>query len=443
MSLAFWLKNNLNGIPYSIGKFASVIPYDFRPGLGNSYRKGKDEINHLSDLTNMESKAYIFSQVCNQTLKAFNEIPFYNNYYKKLNFNPFQLKSYEDIQSIPIINKELLLEWDLEERSNNKYSGAKVNTGGSSGKTLNLIIPKEKMGREWAHLHKVWKYQMDFTYTDMKLMLMGTSDLNDYIEYDFLRHSLRLDIYKSLDEISNDFEKRIKKFPIRYLHGYPSAIYEFALYCRSKPDLLNYFIENLRGVILNSEYPQHYQRTIIEETFKVKTYAFYGHTEGCIMAYEVNQDNYIPLQSYGLAEAVKIEGDFNLVGTNFYNNLSPLIRYNTEDKIEDPKFDAGLLSSFNIKEGRKGDVILDKKNKKIPLTGLIFGRHHKLFDHCKHIQVSQKELGKATILFVPLRDIKFDAELLFDAKNIDVEFAFQELKNPVRTPSGKIKLLIH
>ena len=58
------------------------------------------------------------------------------DYYDKNSFNPSDLKSFNDIQRIPIINKSILLEYPIEQRSCQIKGAVKVNTGGSSGKTL-------------------------------------------------------------------------------------------------------------------------------------------------------------------------------------------------------------------------------------------------------------------------------------------------------------------
>ena len=442
MSLAFFLRNNLNRIPYPIGKFFSLIPYDYRPGLSNAYRTSRKDIQHFSSSSISDQKIKIFDQVKQQISKAYEEIHFYQDTYNKNGFDIRELESFEDLKKIPIINKDQLLEYDLEQRSNLSLGGMKANTGGSSGKPLTFHTPAAKMGREWAHLHHIWKEQMNFKFTEVKLMVMGRADIQNYIEYDFLRHSLKVDIYRSYQKLSEEIEKNFKGVPIHFLHGYPSAIYELALYCRKDQILLNLLRENLKGCILNSEFPHIHHRKIIEETFNIKSYAFYGHSEGCVIAYETSMEKYKPLHSYGFAEAIEFEGEMNLVGTNFYNNISPLIRYNTEDKIEKPEFEEDLLSAFKMKKGRNGEFILDKEGKTIPLTGLIFGRHHKLFDYCKHIQVRQITPGKAEILYVAKNNLSFNAEELFDSQNINVDFSFKQSQSPVRTLAGKVNLLV-
>ena len=123
---------------------------------------------------------------------------------------------------------------------------------------------------------------------------------------------------------------------------------------------------------------------------------------------------------------------------------SPLIRYDTEDSIDDMVLTDGILSSFTIKDGRSGQFITDMTGKNIPLTGLIFGRHHALFEYCSHIQLCQREKGEALVLYTALGMLpeNFRAEEYFDVSNVDIKFNFKKIDNPVKTPAGKINLLV-
>src|SRR5690606_34433551 len=160
-------------------------------------------------------------------------------------------------------------------------------------------------------------------------------------------------------------------------------------------------------------------------------------------AYEKDtQFTYEPFLSYGFAEVVKDENDeYNLIGTSYYNFASPLIRYNTEDIVEEPVLEDEILRSFKILKGREGEFVTDKAGKKINLTGLIFGRHHDLFNHCDFIQVKQIEPGTIEVLFVSSKNIS-NPELLFDARNLDFDITFKQITEPVKTAAGKVNLLV-
>ena len=425
-----------------MGRFVAKVPFSLRPGIGKDYSRAKTDISCFEQSECNRKKEYIFQKMQRITKHAYNNILFYKEYYDLNGFHPEQLKHYEDISLIPIINKNILLRWDLEKRSFNASEGIKVNTGGTSGKPLSLFTPPSKMGIEWAHIHYIWKKQMNFEPTNLKLMMVGRSDVRNSVEYDFIRHSLKVDLYTSLDNVAEKLLSRFEDDKIFFLHGYPGVLYEFALYCQKNDSLLQKIRKDIKGCILNSEFPQKYQRKLIESTFNVKSHAFYGHTEGCVIAYENLANEYIPLHSYGYAEVNNIDGQQNLIGTNFYNYISPLIRYNTEDIVRKVKHEEDILTSFELTEGRKNDFILDVDSKKISLTGLIFGRHHYLFDYCTHIQVSQKIPGFAEIRYIPASREISDPGSLFDSKNVKIEFDFKAVLEPERTPNGKLKLLV-
>ena len=101
------------------------------------------------------------------------------------------------------------------------------------------------------------------------------------------------------------------------------------------------------------------------------------------------------------------------------------------------------MASFGIKDGRSGEYINDKNGKRISLTALIFGRHHKLFDFCTHIQICQMNQGQAIVLYVPRdKSIHFEPDSLFDDRKIEMAFVFKRLDHPIKTKSGKLNLLV-
>lgn len=51
---------------------------------------------------------------------VYTNVPAYNRYYNSQGFHPTQLKSYDDINTIPLTCKSILNEFDLEDRSYRK-----------------------------------------------------------------------------------------------------------------------------------------------------------------------------------------------------------------------------------------------------------------------------------------------------------------------------------
>lgn len=443
MDIAVFLKNNLKNIPPSLGRIINRIPYGNRPGIGSVYQKRKKEIQHFEKANFEIRKDHVFTHFKAIVNHAYQNVKFYKNFYDKMGFHPNELQSFEDIGKTPIVTKDILNGYPLEERSFYKKDRYKVNTGGSSGTPFEFYIEPNSMGHEWAHMHTIWE-KLDYKPSDLKLVFGGRSDVKNTIEYDVVRNSFALDIYADYDLLENKLIGILKKNSIKYLHGYPSSIYDFAVYCeRSSPELKKLLRKNLKGAFLGSEYPHLHYRQKIEDVFDIKTISWYGHTERSVLAYEKSrQFEYESFLTYGFSEVVKNElNDFNLISTSYYNQASPLIRYNTEDIVQDPIYKGGLLKSFKILKGREGEFVIDKGGKKINLTGLIFGRHHEIFNYSKFIQVKQVEKGRIDIYYVS--DIsENEACNLFDANNLNFEINFVKVSAPIRSVSGKISLLI-
>lgn len=95
-----------------------------------------------------------------------------------------------------------------------------------------------------------------------------------------------------------------------------------------------------------------------------------------------------------------------------------------------------------MKGGRSGESVIDRDGKKINLTGLIFGRHHELFNEAKYIQVKQIAPGVIEIHYVSENLPAEKAASLFDSNNVNLDISFMPRREPVRTVSGKAGLLI-
>lgn len=443
MNTAIFLKNNLGNIPPLLGQFINKLSYDFRPGIGQVYRQRKADILLYNSLPAIGKQSFIFLRIKAIVDFAYNNIPAYKHYYNCEGFHPSVFKEFADISKIPITSKEILYKYPLAERSFFKKGRYIVNTGGSSGTPFSFYIEPSSMGHEWAHMHTIWE-KLGFKASDFKLGFGGRSNIHNEVDYDVVRNTFAINLYADYSDVSNKLKKIAKKYKIKYLHGYPSSIYDFALYCKEQDnELLQMLKKQLVGAFLGSEFPQLHYREAIESIFDIETVSWYGHTERSVLAYEKNQKYvYEPFQTYGFAETINNDGIQELIATSYYNQVSPLIRYNTNDEITETIVEDGILKSFKMKGGRTGEYVFDTNGKKINLTGLIFGRHHDLFNYSKFIQVKQISPGFVEIHYVADNLSPEKAAILFDSTNINMRFSYIQEREPIRTPAGKVNLLI-
>lgn len=446
MSISVFLKSKLGKVISSplLGRLINCIPYSIRPGIGKIYSKRRKDIALVNEMSSEEKKEFVFNRLKRLCIYAYSNIEFYRDHYIDNNFDPKILRSFEDLIMIPIVTKSILNRYCLEKRSNASVKSYIVNTGGTSGTPFSFNIQPDSMGHEWAHMHNIWD-KFDYQPHAFKLVFGGRSNVKNLVDYDPVRNSFSYDIYASFKEVEPHLILIITKYKIEYLHGYPSSIYQFAIDCvKHNSIIVSLLTKSLKGVFLGSEFPHDVYRDTIEKTFNTKSISWYGHTERAVLAGERKERlRYYPFLSYGHTEAIFNGADgYNLVSTSYYNYASPLIRYDTEDLVDNIKIVDGLVDSFEVRKGRSGETVVDSNGNDINLTGLIFGRHHKIFDYIDFIQVKQLANGKVLVYYVSKDLDNVNTPELFDASNVSIQFSFKSIKEPFRTEAGKINLLI-
>lgn len=427
-------------IPPSAGVMLNYIPFSLR--LGRDYLK-------YYDLTGRMMTADPQTRL-NFTISGFNKIythfrkncSFYNNYIESSESAPDIIRTLEDISNVPLITKSVLRETPVEKRTIMKRGLSQFNTGGTSGSPLSFFLDNAFYSREWSHMHYMWN-RIGYKPTSTKITIRGRNLINIY-KYRYNQNEFLINSYYSFT--TRDYIELLrvfKKYNTEYIHGYPSAIYNFLKEVSvNAPFLLDFLRKQIKGIMFGSEFPSPHFRDYIESILTSNTISWYGHTEGVILAGELYEKYvYVPFLSYGYTEAVKKENQYHLVGTSFDNFSTPFIRYDTEDLIS-PNFNSmGSLESFEITEGRLGEFVIDKNNRKISLTALIFGRHHKLFDRVNFIQVKQVLPGTIKVYYSNYSLVENPSEL-FDSTNLNMDVQFEQVKEPFKTSFGKIPLLI-
>lgn len=434
-----YLKSYAEILPAGFGVFLNRLPFEVR--LGKDYEYYSQLIETCLALNESSKSDYILKGTLNIVKHHCIHTKFYSNFSTEYN-NPVSDINFIDIKLISLLTKDILKEILIDERSNSEFSLIKYNTGGTTGNPLSFYVDKKYYAREWAHMHYMWK-KIGYHPSNTKITIRG-KNIDTLYKYNFNQNEFLINSYTSFGE--GEYCKLLKvfrRYNTQFIHGYPSAIYNFLKNIeQDAPLLLDFLKKNIKGIMFGSEYPSPHYRDYIENVLTDNTISWYGHTEGVILAGELyNKYEYVPFLSYGYAEAVKIDGFYHLVGTSFDNLAAPFIRYDTEDLIEPFFSETGILEKFKIKEGRIGEFIKDKNGNNISLTAFIFGRHHKLFDYINFIQVKQVNDGEAIIYYSANKDL-IDPYLLFDSTQVNLVISFEQIQEPFKTPLGKIPLLI-
>jgi phenylacetate-CoA ligase len=431
MDLKLRLKYLAEDIPYSLGKWTSYIPYKYR--LGNQYTDFSKLAYHYEHAGPEKRYTYIIERLNRIVQYAQKNIPFYKILYGP---KPIMINNLEDFERLPIITKSQVREYVRQS------TGAMlINTGGTSGEPLSFYLDRSVWAREWAHMHYIWGLR-GYKHTDLMITMLG-KDLGDKLfKYNAVHNEIKINPYKNAGTRISEVKKIFNKYPVKFFQGYPSSIYNFFRELENELDDIDkeLITSKIKSCFFSSEYPIPYMVNYLRDVWSLKYISWYGHSEMCILAYD-NECNgrYKPFVTYGYAEDV----DGVLCGTSFHNFDMPLIRYATGDLIDSQKNNYGIMDYFKIKEGREGDFIEDRFGRKIPLTALIFGRHHEIFNIADYVQISQLRKGVATLYISFKKDIPIKPEKVlnyFNLKNVNIDFDYVILKEPVYSKNGKFKL---
>lgn len=442
MSARLRLKQLAEKAPLPLALALARVPFAVR--FGAPYVRSTALARSLNSASVAGVRAWAFPRLQTVVRSAYENTPFYRSFYKARGYDPANLKTFEHFQDVPIVTKADLAAVATDQRSSASSSRMLVNTGGTSGEPLVFYIDSQAFAREWAHMHLIWG-RAGYSYRDLKLTMRGRNLGDATLQFNPVHNEYILNTYKPRADMVDAVRELLKRRNIGWIHGYPSIVSDVVASLEdADPSLTELLRRSLKGVLLGSEFPAPQYAEPIQRILGVKITSWYGHSEMCVLAYEESPNRYVPLHSYGFVEAVKDSNDGQrLLGTSYWNAASPFIRYDTGDVVSAETHD-GIVSAFSIQSGRVGDFVIDGRGVKIPLTALIFGRHHAAFDRIRHVQVRQSEPGRIDLLIVPGTSSLSPSEIMsgFDFSDVDLQVTPVLLTHPVRSDAGKIRLLV-
>ena len=332
-------------------------------------------------LAELESSQWLsrggLDQLQQQRLKAlirhaYQNVPYYRKVFDKLNLNPDDIKTREDLQKLPILTREIVRQNASELMAQN-YPRDKMrllSTGGTTGEPLRFYIPRDhgwseaafwralgwygcEIGDKWA---LIWSHRYQQTVA---------GNMQDRISQT-LRRFIFLSAFELTEEQIGLFLHKMAEFQPKYLIAYPSAAHILAGYIRQhRTETLS-----LTTVITTAEKLYDYQREVIREAFGCDVFEYYGGGECNSIAYEcpqhhglhVTMENVI-VEVVSDGKPVSPGGEGSILVTDLHNYAMPFIRYANGDLgvVSDRICPCGrALLLLQSVEGRITDVIVTK-----------------------------------------------------------------------------------
>jgi phenylacetate-CoA ligase len=377
-------------------------------------------------------------------------VPFYRSRY-------LPVKSIDDfIRKFKFITKEIVIdnyELFISDSINRNlyYEGT---TGGTSGKPLRLIIPKNRYIIELAYVHSFWQ-RVGWNYNPRGVIRNHKLASDQLYKINPVTKEIIFDAFRLDHKYVKIIHGILKRNNINYIQSYPSSAYLFCKLCRD----LNLELSFVKAFLTSSEPVLDFQRELITNQLGMKLFSFYGHSEKLVIGGYCEKSINIHFESgYGFTELINENGNpinvagevGEIVGSTYYNRGMPLIRYKTGDFAE-------YVSSECPYCGRKGLIVknihghwdknLIYKNDETYISTTALNLHSDLYLYIDGLQYIQDRKGLLTILLIKnnqFRDehyqryYKHFKEAMGPDNEIEIRFVHKLIQNS----NGKFSVLI-
>lgn len=389
MNIADYLKKDITQWPNWINYILLKINVFGKLVYGFSYIKMRKQI-HKQD----PEKLLIES--VNHAIK---NVKYYRDRYGDLRIN-----SIDEFKSkIGFIDKdEVMNHWDDFLVDNIDLKKCNIGTtGGTSGKALKLVTPKNRYIIELAHIHQLWEktgwnFNVRAVIRNHKLPNSKIYTINP------ITKEIIFDAFRTTDEYYKQIYDVIRKYNIHFIQSYPSSLFQFCKSCNKQE--LNLSI--IKYVFCSSETITDEQYYFINKVIGIKIFNLYGHSEKLVMATNIKGvKGLVTEPTYGFTELIikNEEGKENnigeIVGSTYYNRFMPLIRYKTGDYAGYIYNENNYSIVFDRIYGR-WDKSLIYKEDKTTTSATILNLHSDLYEYIDGIQYIQEKIGELIILII-------------------------------------------
>jgi len=401
-----WLKSVL-------GRGLRLIPLPWL--LGNSFRENQRFIRESQWWPAERAREYQLNTLREILNLAYEKTGFYRRMYDSVGFRPGDLRTLDDMNQLPTIDKQTVVE-NLLDMCTRSVKGRDVDfgsTGGTSGTPLHFYMNASRSSIEYAYLTVSWEragYELGMSMAVLRGRTVQPDRNGLHHEYDpILRHHYYSSFHMS-DENMARYLEHIATIGPCFLHVYPSSVAALARFCcraSVRPP------DNIRGIIAESEivYPE--QQRMVEEVFGCRLFSCYGQSEKVVVAAGCEHSNdYHVWPTYGYFELLDEDGNQvntpgqrgEIVGTGFINTVMPFIRYRTGDwatyvgdRCEACGREHPLIR--DIRGHRTQEVLIAADGSEISWTAL--NMHDDTFIHVRQFQFMQETPGRAVLRIVP------------------------------------------
>jgi phenylacetate-CoA ligase len=389
---------------------------------------------------------------------AYDNVPYYRKLFRNNHLKPSDIRYIEDLNKIPVLQKETVKKFgdDFISKDFNRKNLVACKTGGTTGTPLTLYYTKDAIRyifalgearfKHWAGVKSGDKLVSFLHGVDAFVPISQTKP--PFWRWNKANNQLLFSVFHMNENNLKYYVKKYNEFQPKIIQGYTSAIDIFAKYILKN----KIKIFSPKAILVSSETLFDFQRREIEKAFNSKVYNGYSGTENVAHIAECEKGRLHINPECSIIEFKKIVGTKNkyeIIGTNLFNIVMPLLRYRTGDIVtltNETKCPCGrnfpLIKSI---EGRTDDMLMTPEGNYIGSTSMSMAIE--LVNNIQEVQIIQNKMDKIIVKVVKLEKFnKYDLNLLKDrlkerlGNKVSIKVVFvNQIK---RTRAGKFKFII-
>lgn len=408
--------------------------------LGEYESRSRWSDEELFDYRNRRIREFIIH--CEHT------VPYYRRLFKENDISSRDIKTLEDLSSIPILEKHTVQERYAEllsERIPERQRRIE-HTSGTTGAGLRFAVTPESIREQWA----VWWRYRRMHGIEMKTwcghfagrtIVPASQKKPPFWRYNFPGRQIMFSGYHVNEDNMRSYISELESKKPQWLHGYPSLLTLIAKYITENNIDLGY---QVRWITVGAENLLAHQKNSIETAFGVKPIQHYGMAEGVANISEWPDGKLRIDEDFSAVEFIKSEvgSGFKVIGTNFTNPATPLLRYDCGDivKLEDDSVDKRSVIDI---DGRNEDYIILRDGTKVGRLDHIF----KDMINVNECQLKQHKIGRIEIHLVKGNRYTSQDEVhllneFHTRVGNDVELNIEYVDSIERPATGKLRFVI-
>lgn len=393
----------------------------------------------------------------NQRLSTFvhhcyHTVPYYKILFDKLQVLPEEIKTLQDLQNLPILSKN-----DVQDNYPALVSSAVApkeriiaHTSGTTGGGLRFATTLRAIHEQWAVW---WRYrrwhgiEMDTWcgYFGGRSVVPLLQKRLPFWRYNIPGKQILFSAYHLSESNLFAYVDELRRRRPPWLHGYPSVLALLAGFVAEKRIDLGY---QVRWITIGAENLMPQQSDLIEKAFGVRPIQHYGMAEAVANISQCDRGALHVDEDFSAVEFIPNpagEG-FKVVGTNFSNPATPLLRYDVQDCV--------TIADTSCPCGRPGRVVqrIDgrKEDYVVLGNGARLGRMDHIFKDLVNIreaQIYQKAAGEMTVRIVKGTNYskRDEALLLSEARKRvgdDMRITIEYVERLARSRTGKLRFVV-